>query len=113
MSSKYRFAFSVFVLISISYSNAIAQFNYIDLIAKGSIPTDIIKSTHQKVLDDIDNQVGSEDSKNDQKVKSDFLLKSNYMLDELLSSGKVVYGNEINDMINLVGNNLLPDSNQQ
>ena len=112
MCSKYRFAFSVFVLISISYSNAIAQFNYIDLIAKGSIPTDIIKSTHQKVLDDIDNQVGSEDSKNDQKVKSDFLLKSNYMLDELLSSGKVVYGNEINDMINLVGNNLLPDSNQ-
>ena len=89
-----------------------SQFNYVELKSEGIIPQDIIKSTHQKVSDDIVDELKDEDTKKEKKLKSDFLLKSNYMLDELLLSGRVVYGSKINDMINSVGNNLLSATNR-
>ena len=112
MSSKNFYAFSLIIGLLFSSIISFSQFNYIDLISDGPIPEDILKSTHQKVADDIVEEVKTEDTKKEQKLKSDFLLKSNYMLDELLLSGKVVFGNKINDMINSVGENLLSTSNR-
>ena len=87
--------------------NAFAQFTHTNLRCVGNVPEDILKSTRQKIVDDVGAEISINDSKKERQVKIDFLFKSNYMLDELLLSGKVVYGNDINKMINRVGNNLL------
>ena len=104
---KLSFILSIFTCLTIQ-----GQFEYTILTSEGKVPLDILKSTHQKVSEDQSDEIKKDDSKKVKKIKKDFLLKSNYMLDELLMSGRVVYGNKINKLINKVGYGLLSENNK-
>lgn len=72
--------------------NGIAQNfdNYQPLRSSGKVPSDFTERTSSKVAKDVAEEVSSTDKTRAKNAKSDFLLKANYMIDELLMSGKVL-----------------------
>lgn len=88
------------------------DFSYSPMISKGELPDDIIQKSLDKALSHQNDEISASDTKKDKKLKSEFVLKSTYSLDELLTSGKIVFGTEINETINKIGNSLLSDLNK-
>lgn len=83
--------------------------NYQPLTCSGSLPKDFTDRTSDKVAKDIKENTVNTDSYKAQKSKNTFLLKSNYMLDELLMSGRVLFGDPVSEYVNKVADNLLKD----
>ena len=86
--------------------------DYKPLKAKGSLPVDITQRTFLKVQSGYDKTIEEQDSKQTKKVKSKFILQSNYALDELLTSGIVLFGDTITNYINKIASKLL-NNNQK
>jgi hypothetical protein len=96
-------------LFIINLSNLLAQDfnNYQPLICSGPLPSDFTDRTSEKAAEEIKENINSTDSYKDQKAKSNYLLKSNYMLDELLMSGRVLFGDPVSEYVNTVADKLL------
>lgn len=81
--------------------------NYQPLRSSGTLPLDFTLRTSVKVAKDLTTEIKSNDSRKVQKSKSGFLLKSNYMIDELLMSGRVLFGDPVSEYVNKVADKLL------
>lgn len=81
--------------------------NYTPLVCSGALPTDFTDRTSEKVAEDIKKNTVNTDSYKDKKAKNTFLLKSNYMIDELLMSGRVLFGDPVSEYVNNVADKLL------
>lgn len=81
--------------------------NYQPLICSGPLPKDFTDRTSEKVINDIKINTVNTESHLAKKAKNNFLLKSNYLLDELLMSGRVLFGDSVSKYVNTVADNLL------
>lgn len=85
----------------------ISQTLYHPIHCEGDMPEDFRKSTRDKVKSDIKNEVNSTPNKNVSQSKRDFFLESNFLLNDLLLSGSVLYGDSLTIYVNKVADQLL------
>jgi beta-barrel assembly-enhancing protease len=88
-------------------SNAVDFSDYKPLRSSGTVPLDFTERTSSKVAKDVTVEVDVKDKNRIKAAKSEFLLKANYMVDELLMSGKVLFGDEVSQYVNKVADKLL------
>ncbi|HET6244575.1 MAG: M48 family metalloprotease [Bacteroidetes bacterium] len=81
--------------------------NYRPLVSSGNIPKDFTTLSIDKFKQDI-TEVKS-DKRSERKTKEKFLLESNYLIDELLLSGRVLFNDPISNYVERVASNLLKD----
>lgn len=83
--------------------------NYQPLKCVGKIPEDILKSTREKYNSDLKAETKRSGSTYRDVQKEQFLLQSNYVLDNLLTSGKVLFGDSVTNYINQLADILLAE----
>ena len=104
MSSKFLIAL---IFISMALIVKAQDLNdYQRIICRGPVPLDITKRTSDKVRDGINSGVNSSDKKKVAKSKSNFILKSNYILDELLTSGTILFGDDVTTYVNKIADKI-------
>lgn len=86
------------------------QLDYIPLKSTGDLPEDFRNLVQNKISDQKKSEIDRNDSYNTKKSKKEFLLKSNYMLYNILSSGYVLYNEEVSNYVSAVLDNLISDS---
>jgi hypothetical protein len=77
------------------------------LTCKGEIPEDLRVSTYDKMIQDIDKESSVTKNTFISYHDRDFFLKSNYLLNDLLLSGQILFGDSITEYINNVADILL------
>ena len=85
-----------------------AQDDYTPLKCKGTIPADFITLSKEKFLKD-KASISRKDKHHVKKDKTAFYLYTNYKIDFLLRSGKVLFGDEVTNYVNQVGKYVLKD----
>ena len=108
---KYRFSITCFVFLAFVFNinSFLAQQNfnnYQTLSAVGTIPADFSNLTYAKIKDDLKKDRTTLRGKNE-KI---FLEGIHYSIDEMLHSGKVIYGDEITLYLNAVAQKILKDN---
>jgi hypothetical protein len=86
--------------------------NYQPIRSSGNVPNDFTERTSSKVAKDVTDEVSTSDSYKTKNSKSEFLLKANYMIDELLMSGKVLFGDEVSIYVNKIADKLLENDKE-
>ncbi|MFT4537444.1 MAG: hypothetical protein ACI9P5_004829 [Saprospiraceae bacterium] len=109
MSINRAFFLGLFIL-STNFVNSQDFNNYSTITCTGEIPEDITKRASTKVSDGIKEGYDKTDRISTRKVKEEFILRSNYSLDELLTGGSVLFGDPITDYINDVADKVLFDN---
>lgn len=79
--------------------------HYKQVRSSGDLPRDFTKLTQQKVKEDINTL--SDKSRGARKSKEQYMLEANYLIDELISSGKVLVNDPLGDYVNKVADKLL------
>jgi len=103
---KYIFII-LFLLSSASFLFAQDFNNYTPLTCSGPLPKDFTDRTSEKAAKEIEKNKKDSDNSKTKKSKKSYLLKSNYMLDELLMSGRVLFGDPVSNYVNSVADKLL------
>jgi hypothetical protein len=81
---------------------------YSPLKCSGAVPEDFLKPSYKKYDKEVEKISKNQTvSKKDRKLQIDFALLTSYKVDEILMSGKVLYGNKVSDYINEVASKLL------
>lgn len=106
MNTKFYVLFSLLALTSVL---AVAQdFNNYQLLeAKGEIPGDFLLSTTEKVEAGRENTISEDEKKATRKTKEEFLLGSNFIINRLLGSGRVLFNDPVSEYLNEVMDNIL------
>lgn len=101
---------SAFVLIcnTIVWSQSKDLNEFTGIKQKGSIPECFTKLSTQK-FKDAKATLNRKESHFEKKSKKEFFLKSNFMIDEVLLSGKVLYGDPVSEYLNEIADYLLKD----
>ena len=103
----------LFLLASLSASAQDLN-NYKQVKSAGDLPRDFTKLTQTKVKEDIGTL--NDKSRGARKSKEQYMLEANYLIDELMSSGKVLVNDPLGDYVNKVADQLLahdPDLRSQ
>jgi len=109
--TKYKWIF-MWVLVWVNMATSHAQEpinlarNYEPLKSYGPMPKDFREMSVNKYLSDRQT-LESKGSRKDRQAKDKFLLASNYGIDNILHSGKVIYGDPVTEYINKVADKLL------
>ncbi|MFC2100212.1 M48 family metallopeptidase [Bacteroidota bacterium] len=114
-SSKQILSFIILCLLWLIFpENACSQeyqlenFKYLE--SKGKIPEDFTKLSLEKYKIDIDkDHISEQDNYKLRKTKKQFLLESNYIIDEILLSGKILFNDPLSVYINNIADELLKD----
>jgi hypothetical protein len=83
--------------------------NFKPLHSVGEIPVEINKNSASKVKEQT-SEISKNQTTSEINTEKDFILKSNYILDRILSNGVVFYGNKINKYVEKVADELLKDN---
>ena len=89
-------------------SSAQAQINYHPLKAEAPIPDDFRTLTSEKYERDRA-KINKKEKRKKRKVEEAFYLKSNFMIDELLLSGNVLFNDTLTNYLNAVADRVLKD----
>lgn len=81
--------------------------NYTNVESHGNLPADFTERTSNKVAKDAEAIIKDTDTRHTQSKKYDFILKSNYYIDNLLMSGNVLFGDTISIYVNKVADIIL------
>ncbi len=81
--------------------------NYKRLKAEGTIPLKFTQSSTEKYKADVQKSISKKDKRKERRLKQEFLLESNFILDELMLSGKILYNDPLSLYVNRVMDNLL------
>ncbi|MGZ5303154.1 MAG: M48 family metallopeptidase, partial [Bacteroidia bacterium] len=81
--------------------------NYKRLKCEGEIPQKFTTSSTDKYLADIKKAKETKEKRKEKKLKEEFYLESNFLIDELLLSGKILYNDPISSYVNKVMDELL------
>jgi hypothetical protein len=98
---------AIILLLTSWYGFILAQNTYRPLVCEGDVPEDFRKMTRDKLEEDIKNEKNIVPNKNVSKTKRDFFLESNFLLNDLLLSGSVLYGDSLTVYVNKVADELL------
>lgn len=82
-------------------------YNYTPIYCSGEIPVGFLMSVQDKYKQDVKEEQQVSKNKYVSKSKGDFLLQSNYFIDLLTQSGKVLFGDSVTAYINTVADRVL------
>ncbi len=100
---------SLLVFILSSVTAQVYDFtSFAGLQSTGTIPQDFTKLSSIKFNEDKE-AAGESDSKREKKDKEEFLLESNFLMDNILHSGHVVFGDQVTNYLNEIKDELLKD----
>lgn len=85
--------------------------NFKPLNSAGEIPVEINKSSASKIKEQT-SEISKDQKLSKINTEKYFILKSNYILDRILSNGVVFYGNKINKYVEKVADELLKDNTE-
>lgn len=83
--------------------------NYKPLKSEGTIPSDFLLLTSEKFEAEKEN-ISQNEKRATRKSKEEFLLGSNYMVDRLLTSGRVLFNDPVSAYLNQILNKILEHS---
>lgn len=98
------FCFYIFIVGSLLSQNPI---QYQALRCAGEIPDDFLKLSGEKVQTDKSKISKKNISRSEKKLENEFAINSNFGIDEILFSGKVLYGDPLSIYINKVADKVL------
>ncbi len=93
--------FCYFFFYSASFTQTIDFENFPGISSAGDIPEDFTKLSSQKFNEDKETIEDSYDRRV-QKDKENFLLESNFLMDEILHSGRVTFGDPVTNYLNQI-----------
>jgi hypothetical protein len=96
--------FYLLVLVPLHSQN---QIQYQALRCAGKIPDDFLKLSGEKVQTDKNKISKKNISRTEKRLENEFAVNSNFGIDEILFSGKVLYGDPLSIYINKVGDKVL------
>ena len=99
------------ILLFTSFSKSQETFdfnNYQLLKSSGKIPEDITKLYMEKYKED-KSSISKSDKRSENKAKDEFLQESNYYINQLLISGKILFNDPITNYINGIADVILKD----
>src|SRR6187551_3806 len=106
-----KMIFKIFACLALTTSLAaqnIPDFNnYQALKCVGEIPEDFRILSQEKYKNDVKAEAKNSKNHNVNATKQEFLLETNYIIDELLLSGKVLFGDSVTNYVNSVADNVL------
>ncbi len=73
--------------------------------AAGKVPEDFTRLASEKYYEDIADLESN--SRNEQKDQQEFLLASNFLIDEMLHSGRVIFGDPVTEYLNKIKDEIL------
>lgn len=82
---------------------------YITLRSSGNIPESFLQLSSQKVEQQKESTISGTDTRNDQRAKEQFLVKSNFVIDEMLVSGRVLFNDPVGEYVNKIADYVLRD----
>ncbi len=85
-----------------------SQDDFYPLKSKGKIPQEFLTLSKEKYLKD-KATISSDDKYNVRQSKEEFYLFTNYKIDYLLRSGRVLFGDDVTEYVNEVGQYILKD----
>lgn len=94
--------------VQVQSQNSIDFVNYQNIKHSGKLPRDLTTSTASKYESD-SRKISSSDKRSIRKAQDQFYKQSNFVLDELLASGKVFFNDPITQYVNQVADELLKD----
>jgi Zn-dependent protease with chaperone function len=107
---NYKFYFWLILFSSISLLSYGQDFNdYKPLQASGKIPEDFTKLSSQKYIEDKQN-IDKNDKRRTRMAQDKFYLESNFKVDEILLSGKILFNDPISQYVNKVADKLLENN---
>lgn len=98
------------IVLLLPFQTAFSQGTYRPLQCAGEIPEEFRSLTAAKVQKAKAEDRSNERTKQERKSIDEFLLRNNYVIDELLSSGKILFGDPVTQYINEVADALLEDN---
>lgn len=81
--------------------------NYTPSTSQGELPKDLFISSTQKYLEAKENNTQIAPKRKDRKSQDQFFLENNFVLDELLRSGQLIFNDPMSNYVNKVLDNLL------
>ena len=96
--------FYLFIFVSVQSQN---QIQYHALRCAGEIPDDFLKLSGEKVQTDKSKISKKNISRTEKRLENEFAVNSNFGIDEILFSGKVLYGDALSIYINKVADKVL------
>lgn len=86
------------------------KISYQALRCAGQIPNDFLKLSSEKIQIDKSKISKKNISRSDKKLENEFALSSNFGIDEILFSGKVLYGDPLSQYIDKVADKILENN---
>jgi len=109
---KFTFAFFIAAIACLPFSrNSQAQDPFKDyqpLESQGIVPEDFWKLSTEKFKED-KNTIDKNQQRSERKTKEDFYLRSNFQIDEVLLSGRVLFNDPVSTYLNKIADVLLKD----
>ena len=97
----------IFLVSSLCHFSQAQLTEYKPLASTGEMPLSFRTMTYDKVKQDLDKiQLEENEKRQVKKTKQEFLLKSNYQIDRILLSGKVLYNDPVGQYVNDVANKI-------
>lgn len=97
------------VIISLFKQTYSQTYTHLPIRSNAPIPSEILESFSERAVSDI-KKIDKSDKKITKKDKSYFYYQSNFHIDELLRSGKVVFNNDLYFYLNQVASNIIEKS---
>ncbi|MBX7052510.1 MAG: M48 family metallopeptidase, partial [Flavobacteriales bacterium] len=104
---KRLYVVAILILNLFSFTYGQGNLDYRPLESVGEIPAEFRSMTANKVRKAQIEEDHSDRTIREQRTVNDFLLRNNYFVDELLNSGKVLFGDPLSQYVNDVANKLL------
>ena len=106
--TKFTISFGMLLFVLVANAQNIDFSNYQNIQHSGQLPKDVTTSTASKYEQDSRN-ISSDDKRAIRKAQDQFYQESNFILDELVSSGKVYFNDPITQYVNEVADELLKE----
>lgn len=103
------FVFSIYFLLVITRIQAQQLLDFEHLVSKGEIPLDIVSPTYLTYEEALNDNLITNDKRLTKKSKDKFVLNSSYYINELLTSGDIVFNDTITIYLNKVKDLILKD----
>lgn len=107
MKNLFKFLFSFVFTTSLVAQNIPDFNNYQSLRCAGQIPEDFRTLSQVKFQQDVAQEAKTSKGHTVNSSKQEFLLETNYLIDELLLSGKVLFGDTVTNYVNEVADRVL------
>jgi hypothetical protein len=100
--------YSLTIIFFLSALRLTAQFDtdYKPVTSTGALPPDFVTLSSKK-YEEAKSKLSSKENKSSRKIKESFLLSTNFAIDDILLSGKVLFNDELTNYLNGVADNAL------